>query len=63
MAEKVLGRLDVRLRTQEDVDALAVVRRDMRRAGADAAMELIRERANKIRVDAAKVAERARRKG
>jgi hypothetical protein len=59
-SKEVLGRLDVRLRTQADVDALTLVRRDMRRAGADAAMELIRERADKIRRDAEKQAKKAR---
>jgi hypothetical protein len=59
-SREVLGRLDVRLRTQADVDALTLVRRDMRRAGADAAMELIRERADKIRRDAEKQAKKAR---
>lgn len=55
MAEKPIGRLDIRIRDQRDKDDLDLVRRDMRRRdNSEVIRDLVRERADAIREKQAK---------
>ena len=54
MAEKVLGRLDIRIRDQRDKDDLALVKTTMRRRdSSEAVLDLVRAKASEIRLDSA----------